>query len=148
MCQVLNEALGDRFIDHREDNGHRTGCLPQSLESRLVPLLVIPRWQHLSFQYRRCPNDSRSELATDRPPSFSRPCLKGLALRVTLNTPVLRTRPDCCARAASGHAVSELPIPLTNSRRCIASPQRLRTSPTMTRNETITARICDLRNGV
>ena len=43
-----------------------------------------------------------------------------------------RIRSICCARAASGQAAPEPTIPLTKSRRRIASPRGLRSAPTVT----------------
>jgi hypothetical protein len=40
-----------------------------------------------------------------------------------MSTPTRRTRSPCCARAASGHPMADPAIPLTKSRRRIASPQ-------------------------
>ena len=38
-------------------------------------------------------------------------------------TIIVIIRPDCCARAASGHATTALPRSVMNSRRCMSDPK-------------------------
>src|SRR6516165_5008354 len=53
-----------------------------------------------------------------------RACASGLSLASGISTPIRRICPDCCARAASGHAAAEPPTRAMKSRRLMERPLR------------------------
>src|SRR6516165_9740355 len=78
------------------------------------------------------PSAQRVSIATVRPStqpsSFSR-CTNAAVQELQLGAepeprkPIFGNLPDCCARAASGHAVTALPSSVMNSRRLMGCPQ-------------------------
>src|SRR6516225_2582083 len=53
-----------------------------------------------------------------------RACASELSRAYGISTPIRRICPDCCARAASGHAAAEPPTSVMKSRRLMERPLR------------------------